>query len=160
VLAAARRLDADERMPSFAGGDDDRIDVSSRQQLPEIGMGAAFRIAILLIDRALSAFEGLQTDIGDRDYPGIRHLQESPNVAAAHPPDADVPDCDPIARRGSLRSGDDVPGHDHRRDGGRCGAQEIAAIHPRTRSRRHLRHPLPPVRNGSVWLDTRRCRSV
>ena len=104
MLPAARRLDANQRMPAFPGGDDHGIDVRPRQQLAEIGMRGAFRIAILLIDRALSAFEGLQTDIGDGEDPDVRHLEEAANVAAAHPPDADVPDRDAIARRSRLRS--------------------------------------------------------
>ena len=37
VLPAAGRLDADERMPSFAWRDDDRVDVLPGQQLAEIG---------------------------------------------------------------------------------------------------------------------------
>ena len=59
VLPAARRLDADERMPAFSGGDDDRIDVGTRQQLAEIGMGGAGRVAVLLIDRASEPLEVL-----------------------------------------------------------------------------------------------------
>ena len=102
VLPAARRLDANQRMPAFPGGDDHGIDVRPRQQLAKIGMRGAFRIAILLIDRALSAFEGLRTDIGDGEDPDVRHLEESANVAAAHPPDADVPDRDAIARGSRL----------------------------------------------------------
>jgi hypothetical protein len=141
VLPAARRLYANQWMPAFPGGDDDRIDVRPRQQLAEIGNRGAFRIAILLIDRALRAFESLQTDIGDSEDPGVRHLEEAANVAAAHPPDADVPNRDAIARRSRLRSGDDVPGHDHRRhDRGGGGAQEIATVYRQTRSRRQLRH--------------------
>ena len=92
MLPAARRLDADQRMPAFSGGDDDGIDVRPRQQLAEIGMRGAFRIAILLIDRALGPLEGFLTDVGDGEDPDVRHLEEAANVAAAHPADADVPE--------------------------------------------------------------------
>ena len=60
---------------------------------------------------------------------------------AGHPADADVPELDAVTGWCSLRSGDDVSGHDHGRDrGDRCSAQEIATVHVRTRSRRQLRH--------------------
>ena len=138
VLAAAGGLDADERMPSFARRDDDRVDVRPGQELAKIGEAQAGLVAIVLIDRRLVLLERFLADIADGQDADVGHLEESANVAAAHPADADVPERDAVARRRRLRSGDDVPGHDHRRHGrGRCGAQEIATIHLRTRSRRH-----------------------
>ena len=158
VLAAAGRLDADERMPSFAWRDDDRVDVLPRQELAKIGEAQAGLVAVVLIDRGLELLERFLADVADRDDADVGHLQESAHVAAAHPADADVPERDAVARRRGLRSGDDVPGHDHRRHRrDRGGAQELATIYLRTRSRRDDRHFFLPW-DASVWLDTRRRR--
>ena len=65
VLAAAGRLDAHERVPSFTRRDDDRVDVLPGQQLAKIGEAQAGLVAIVEIDSRLELLERFLADVAD-----------------------------------------------------------------------------------------------
>ena len=124
VLPAPGSLDPDQRMPSFSGRDDHRVDVGPRQQLPEIRYSAPqLESPYRLIDRGLGPFE-VSPD-GHRRWPGIRTSGILRNPRTWPHPMLPTPIEASVMRSlggDRLGPGDDVPGHDHRSHGrGRCG---------------------------------------
>ena len=103
VLAGVGRQHRGRGVPVRAGGDQHGVDVVAGQQLAEVAVGGAVRVAVLRVDHLLDRLAALGLHVADGHEPDVGLLQEAAQVVAAAVADADAADDDLFARRRQRR---------------------------------------------------------
>jgi hypothetical protein len=119
VLAGFRRDGGCRRVPAVAGGDEDRVDVFSRQQLVQVGVHGAVFVAVLRVRHAFHELAALFPNVTDRDELHIVVGEHVAEDVLPSRPDTDRAEDDPFARRDRAVFAEELcrdgPGH---REGG------------------------------------------
>ena len=97
VLAGTAGLQNDERMPVVRGGDVHCVNVVPGQYLPEVAVGFAVGVAIMLVHAVFGAVADAFADVAHGHVLHVRLVEEDAEVAPTHVAEADTGHDNPLA---------------------------------------------------------------
>src|SRR5258708_2284897 len=119
-------------MPIRTRGDQDRIDITAREQFAHVAVCGAVLVAVLAVGFLLHRATSFSLDVANRHEANVRFFQETTQVVGAAIADTNAAQHDLFAWRYIAFPSEHPRGHElwqgEDRTGLDCGGEKIAAV--------------------------------